>query len=245
LRILVVNPNTSAQMTHEIGLVAKAAASSATEVVTISPARGVPSIESFAEDIIASYHMFDAVLSRAGQFDAVVVACFYDPGVEALRELLDVPVIGIAEAAMHVASLLAPKFSVITVLKRGVHHVHEVVRRAGLESKCASVRGVELGVLDIDQDWGRARAMIEAEARAAIRDDGAEVIVLGCAGMGPLDKELQQALGLPVVDGVACAVPLAELCLNYGVTTSKTVTFAALASKDSDSLDPMLATAYH
>jgi len=155
-----------------------------------------------------------------------------------------VPVVGIAEASSHMASLLAPKFSVVTVLRRGVRHVENVIDRIGLASRCASVRGVDLGVLDLDEDLSRSMNLIGSEARKAIEEDGAEAIALGCAGMGPLDKQLQEALGVPVLDGVACAVPLVEACVRYGVTTSKTNTYAVPPSKVSAGLDPLLGEIY-
>ena len=244
MRILVVNPNSDSGMTQNIDLMAKSMASSNTEIVTISPPMAPASIESHAEDAIATYRMIEAVLSYKEPFDGLVIACYYDPGIEALREILDVPVVGIAEASSHMASIIAPKFSVITVLRRGVQHVEQVVGRIGLQAKCASVRGVDLGVLDLEEDAGRSIEMIGEAALAAIEEDGAEAIALGCAGMGALDKELQQSLGVPVLDGVACAIPLLEGCVNYGLTTSKINSYAGPLVKASTHLDPLLREIY-
>lgn len=244
MRILVINPNSDSRMTHNIDIMAKSMAGPNTEVVTISPPLAPASIESHAEDAIAIYRLIETVLNYPEPFDGVAIACYYDPGIEALREILEVPVVGIAEASSHMASLLAPKFSVVTVLRRGVRHVEEVVGRIGLEAKCASVRGVDLGVLDLEEDSCRSTAMISEAARLAIEEDGAEAIALGCAGMGELDKELQRSLGVPVLDGVACAIPLIEACVNYGVTTSKINSYAPPPTKNSTHLDPLLAGIY-
>jgi allantoin racemase len=244
MRILVINPNSNPQMTRNIDRMAKSVAGPDTEVLTISPPLAPASIESHAEDAVAAYRLLEAALGLKGSYDGLVTACYYDPGIEALREVLDVPVIGIAEASTHMASLLAPKFSIVTVLRRGVHHVESVVAKIGLESRCASVRGVDLGVLDLDEDLGRSLELIAAEAQAAIEEDGAEAIALGCAGMGPLDKQLQAVLGVPVLDGVACAVPLLEACARYGVTTSKINTYNAPPNKSSAGLDPLLEQMY-
>ncbi|QTG81741.1 aspartate/glutamate racemase family protein [Arthrobacter crystallopoietes] len=244
MRILVINPNSNHAMTQNIDRMAKSMAGPDTIISTISPEMAPASIESHAEDIVAGYRLIEAATTHPEPYDALVIACYYDPALEALREVLDVPVIGIAEASAHMASLVAPKFSVVTVLRRGVRHVENVIDAAGLSSRCASVRGVDLGVLDIDADHERAATLIAAEALKAISEDGAEAIALGCAGMGPLDKRLQEELGVPVLDGVACAVPLAESCVKYGITTSKINSYDRPPAKKSPGLDPLLEQIY-
>ncbi|MET1155221.1 aspartate/glutamate racemase family protein [Arthrobacter sp.] len=244
MRILVINPNSNPEMTVNIDRMAQSMAGPNTELQTVSPRLAPASIESHAEDVVAGYRMIEEALARRGTYDGLVVACYYDPAVEALREILEVPVVGIAEASSHMASLLAPKFSVITVLRRGVRHVEEVIDRIGLTSRCASVRGVDLGVLDLDEDFARSLEVIAAEAQKAIEEDGAEAIALGCAGMGPLDKQLQDLLGVPILDGVACAIPLVEACIRYGVSTSKINTYGPPPTKTSAELDPLLGEMY-
>lgn len=241
MRILVVNPNSSRDMTRNIDQAANEAASPEAEIVTACPALAPASIESFAEDIVASYRTIEYVFAQEQHFDGVVVACYYDPAVHALREVLDVPVVGIAEGSMHVGALLAPKFSIVTVLSRGISHVEKVVKDVGLEQRCASVRAVDLGVLDIEEDFTVAAAQIEKEARYAVAYDGAEAILLGCAGMGPLHHSLQDRLGVPVVDGVGCAVSLVEACVRNQVTTSASRTFQRPPAKSVEGLDDVLA----
>lgn len=240
MRILVVNPNSSREMTRNIDHAANESASPEAEIVTTCPELAPASIESFAEDIVASYRMIEHVLSSEQEFDGVVVACYYDPAVYALRELLDVPVVGIAEASMHIGALLAPKFSIVTVLSRGISHVEKVVKDVGLDQRCASVRSVDLGVLDLDEDFAVAAAQIEHEARNALEADGAEAILLGCAGMGPLHHSLQDRLGVPVLDGVGCAVSLVEACVRNQVTTSASRTFQPPPAKTVEGLDGVL-----
>lgn len=244
MKILVVNPNSSEPMTRNIGIAAQEAAAVGTEVITRSPSKAPASIESFAEDAIAGYRMIEEVLSYEGDFDGVVVACYYDPAVQALRELVPVPVIGIAEASMHMGALLAPSFSIVTVLQRGRHHVYDVVQTVGLSEKCASIRTVELGVLDIDDDFDVSADAIEAEARHALQKDGAEAILLGCAGMGPLSRVLHARLQVPVIDGVGCAVSLVEACVNNGLSTSKLTTWAVPPNKTTAGKDALLEAVY-
>ena len=221
MRILVINPNTTQAMTDEIAQVARAAAATGTEIDCVSPESGPRSIEGYTDEVLAAYHTVDLVAQTKGRYDGYVIACFGDPAIAACREVSDVPVVGIAEAAFHMASLVAYKWSIVTVLPRVKPFMEEVVHRNGMEHKCASIRCTPLTVLEIEADIERTKRMMLDEARDAIANDGAEAILLGCAGLGPIDKTMQEALGVPVFDGTACAVKLLEGLHGYGVTTAK------------------------
>jgi allantoin racemase len=216
MRILVINPNTTQVMTDEIGRAAKAAAAPGSEVDFVQPGAGPRSIEGAADEVLAGYHMLDVVAETRGRYDAYVIACYGDPALAACREISSVPVVGIAEASFHMGSLVAFKWSIVTVLPRV---------KPLLEMRCASIRCTPLTVLEIEEDIERTKRMMVDEARAAIEQDGAEAILLGCAGLGPIDKWMQEQLGVPVLDGVACAVKLAEGLHHYGVTTSKVAAY--------------------
>jgi allantoin racemase len=221
MKILVINPNTTQAMTDEIGHVARAAAAGGTEIDCVSPESGPRSIEGYTDEVLAAYHTVDLVARTKGGYDGYVIACFGDPAVAACREVADVPVVGIAEAAFHMASLVAYKWSIVTVLPRVKPFMEEVVHRNGMEHRCASIRCTPLTVLEIEADIERTKRMMLDEARDAIANDGAEAILLGCAGLGPIDKTMQEALAVPVFDGTACAVKLLEGLHGYGVTTAK------------------------
>lgn len=221
MRILVINPNTTQAMTDEIGIVARAVAAVGTEIDCVSPAQGPRSIEGYTDEVLAAYNTVDLVAQTRGEYDGYVIACFGDPALSACREIADVPVLGIAESAFHMASLVAYKWSIVTVLPRVKPFMEEVVHRNGMEHKCASIRCTPLTVLEIEEDIERTKRMMLDEARDAIENDGAEAILLGCAGLGPIDKVMQEALGVPVFDGTACAVKLLEGLFAYGVTTAK------------------------
>jgi allantoin racemase len=221
MKLLVINPNTTQAMTDEIYVVARAAAAPDTEIECVSPSGGPRSIEGFTDEVLASYHTVDVVAQTLGRYDGYVIACFGDPAVAACREISDVPVIGIAEAAFHMASLVAYRWSIVTVLPRVKPLIEEVVHRNGMGHCCASIRCTPLTVLEIEEDIERTKRMMLEEAEDAIANDGAEAILLGCAGLGPIDKIMQSALGVPVFDGTACAVKLLEGLHHYGVTTAK------------------------
>src|ERR1700733_390373 len=118
--ILVINPNTTQAMTDEIDRSAKEAAYPGTVIDTVSPEAGPRSIEGYTDEVLASYHVIDTVARIGGSYDGIVIACYGDPAIAACREVSDVPVVGIAEATFHMASLVAHKWSIVTVLPRVV-----------------------------------------------------------------------------------------------------------------------------
>lgn len=244
MRILVINPNTTQAMTDAIGEVAAAAAAPGTAVQCTSPAGGPRSIEGFTDEAIAGYHVAETVARTRGEYDGYVVACYGDPGLAAARELADVPVVGIAEATFHMASLVAHRWSIVSVLPRIKPLLAEVVARNGMQQQCASIRCTPLSVLEIERDLERTTALIVQEGRAALEHDDAEAILLGCAGLGPIDKEIQAALGVPVFDGTACAVKLVESLVGYGVSTAKVRAYLPPEPKELVDGPPALVAAY-
>lgn len=218
MQIHVVNPNTSAALTRSIEAAARRAAAQGTRIVAAGSSTGPASIESAFDEAMALPGLLLAV--REGEranAHAHVIACFGDPGLTAARELARVPVIGIAEAAMHVACLLAPSFSVVTTLERTVGSVERLALRYGFERQCRRVRATGLDVLALEHATEDAAlgARIEQECRRALHEDRSEAIVLGCAGMALLADRLAEALGVPVIDGVTAGVKLAEALAGW------------------------------
>ena len=230
MRIHVVNPNTTASMTAKIGLAAKAAASPGVEVRAVNPEFGPPSIEGYFDEAYSVPGLL-AEIARAPDADAFVIACFDDTGLEAARCATAAPVVGIGEAAFHMASLIAEKFSVVTTLARSIAPIERNLVKYGLASRCARVRAANVPVLALEEPGSAARRTIEAEIERALAEDGAEAIVLGCAGMTDLARDLERSAGVPVLDGVACAVSLAEALARVGLKTSKRNTYAPPLAK--------------
>ena len=143
------------------------------------------------------------------------------PGLDAAREATDAPVIGIAEAAFHAASLLCTGFSVVTTMTRTCVTAEHLLHRYGLERRCRGVHGTDIPVLELEHAGEPLVARIEAAARAALARDRSGAIVLGCAGMAPLCATLSARLGVPVIDGVSVAVKMAEALVALGLRTSK------------------------
>ena len=230
MHIRVINPNTTRSMTEKIGLAAKAAASPGVEIAAVNPDFGPPSIEGYFDEAFSVPGLIEEI-GKAKGADAFVVACFDDTGLDAARCATDKPVVGIGEAAFHLASLIAAKFSVVTTLARSIAPIEHNLARYGLAARCARVRAAEVPVLALEEPGSNARATIEKEIGRALAEDGAEAIVLGCAGMTDLARDLERKAGVPVLDGVACAVSLAESLVRLGLRTSKRRTYAAPLAK--------------
>lgn len=227
MRLNVVNPNTTRSMTLGIERSARAVAGPGTEIRAVNPTMGPASIESHYDEALAVPGLLREI--AAGEADgcaAHVIACFGDPGLDAARELANGPVVGIAEAGMHMASLVGRSFSIVTTLGRTIGRANDLAVLYGLADRCAGFHACEIAVLDLeDPASGALEAITEASAEA-LRTDGSDVVVLGCAGMAELTQTVSERIGAPVVDGVASAVLLAESLVRMGLRTGATGEFA-------------------
>jgi allantoin racemase len=229
VRIVVTNCNTTQEMTEEIVRGARAAAGPGTTVAGLTPTWGPESAEGWIDSYLSAAAVLDALRTYEGPYDAVVMAGFGEHGREGARELLDVPVVDITEAAAHLACLLGRRYGVVTTLERSRGQIEDSLYTAGVLQNCAAVVGTGLGVLDLGDTARTEEAFIAAAERA--REAGAEVLVLGCAGMTGLQRAVGEKLGLPVVDGVAAAVKLAESLVSLDLTTSRAGSWAKLLPK--------------
>ncbi len=226
MRILVVNVNTTQSMTDSIGRTARSVAAPGTEIVPLTPLFGADSVEGNYESYLAAIAVMETVRRYDQPFDAVIQAGYGEHGREGLQELLEVPVVDITEAAASTAQFLGHKYSVVTTLDRAVPLIEDRLKLAGLDARCASVRASGLGVLDLEADPNAAVEAIAAQAVRAVQEDHAEVICLGCGGMAELHERVAARTGVPIVDGVAAAVTIAEALVRMGLTTSKVRTYA-------------------
>lgn len=221
-RIQVINPNTSVAMTQTIGEAAHAVAMPGTEILAVCPSQGVDSIEGHFDEAIAAIGVLEQV--KRGQAQGAqghVIACFGDPGLLAARELASGPVIGIAEAAMHMATLVATRFSIVTTLPRTLIIARHLLRQYGFEHHCAGLHAIDLPVLALEDGTGLAQQKVRERCIQAKNEDNSGAIVLGCGGMANLARELTAELGIPVIDGVTAAVKMVESLLALGLGTSK------------------------
>jgi allantoin racemase len=232
MKIVVINPTTTAGFNEFLGEQARRYARPDTEIEVGQIGWGPASIEGHYEEELAALAILELIAERRNDADGFVIACYGDPGLYAARELSPVPVGGIGEASMLMACTVAHRFSIVTILDRFKPAVHDMVRRYGLQDRCASVRSTGFAVLDCERDPDGACDRVAEQARQAIEHDGAEAILLGCGGFSRLDKRLQEELGVPVIDGVSAAVGMLEAGHAYGISTSRVAAFMAPEAKD-------------
>jgi hypothetical protein len=211
MRVLFANPNTSQSVTDRIAATARAAASPGTEVVAVTATHGAPYIATRAEAVIGARAALELLAEHGPGCDVAVIAAFADPGVGGARELMPIPVIGMAEAAMLTACMLGRRFSIVTFATAMGPWYRECVDYNGLTGRLASIRCVSGSFRDISsvQDDMEA-ALVDACCEAVERDE-ADVVILGGAPLAGLAGRVAERVPVPLVDGVAAAVRQAEV----------------------------------
>lgn len=216
MKILIINPNSSVEMTSAIQRAAEGYAQGDFFVKTL-PTPGAPEyIDYYSDQAAAAPGMVQLVKENEAEYDAFIVACHCDPNLDLLKEITDKPVIGIGEASMRLAGMLGHSFSVVSSARHSIPNKAAMVHKYALDGSCASVRGPREGFDDPSVEGPYLDA-----ARTALQQDMAEVIVLGCAGFSGMDRKLSAELGVPVLDGVVCALMVAQGFVKAGYTTSK------------------------
>jgi allantoin racemase len=233
VRILIINPNTSEAMTAKIKAVANEAKRPDCQVDVVCPRHGPITIESSFDEAYAVAPTIDLVKRAVEQgYDGIVLACFCDVGIEAAKEVSPIPVLSLEEATLSVALLLGSKFGIMTEERPRVAMKELHVRRHGLLQRMASIRPLELSVAELDADPERTKAAGIALARRMVEQDGAEVLIMGCAAMAGYSADLERELGLPVLDPVRITLKVAEALIDAGVTHSRIGLYAPPTPKE-------------
>ncbi|MGD2178571.1 MAG: aspartate/glutamate racemase family protein [Anaerolineae bacterium] len=233
MRIFVINPNTSESMTDHIRRELQKIKRPGTQLKVVCSEYGPITIESAYDEALAQ----PATLERVRQaneeaYDAVILACFSDPGLDAAKEISEIPVIGIEEATMHVAAMLGHRFSITTSGYNRVPTRELHVRERGLESSYASTLVLEMSVKEMDEEPEKAKARILEVARDAVEEDGTEVIILGCAGLAGYAEDAERELGVVVLDPTSVALKVAEAMVDLGLRHSKVRRYARPPEKE-------------
>jgi len=222
LRICVISPNTSRAFLE--GQRRELRELSHVEVVGIT--RGPESVECFYDDVLAAPHIVQlAEKAERDKFDAVVISCFFDPGLKAAREAVSIPVTSAGESSLHIACSLGERIGIVTTVSNSIPVIQHQVRGLGLESHLATVRAVSLGVLELDGSASTVNALFK-ESMLAIREEKADTIVLGCTGMAEVAAALQNKIkaadiDVPVVDPLRAAIEWAEALVKLKLTHSR------------------------
>jgi allantoin racemase len=208
--LLLINPNTTPSITDLVVKHAKTFTSKGTKLRALTGAFGPRYIASRIGYAIAGHAAVDAFARDKGPKDAIVLACFGDPGLAALKEVSKVPVVGMVEASIREAAAGGPRFSIVTGGERWKPMLEEMVAAAGLAAELASVRTVAPTGADIARNPKAAMALLATTCRACAKKDGADVVILGGAGLAGLAARLADDVEVPLIDGVASSIALAE-----------------------------------
>lgn len=241
MRLLMLNPNTSAEVTELLARAARAAVSPGTEIVPATAHRGVPYIATRAEAAVGGEVALEMLARHGSGCDAVIVAAFGDPGLGALRELSPIPVVGLAEAAMLTACMLGARFSIVTFATALGPWYRECVAYHGLLGRLAAMRMLDAPFRAIgDVQTEKAELLIDLACRTVVEDE-ADVVILAGAPLAGLAATVRDRIPVPVVDGAAAASRQAETLAALGLRKATAGTFRRPAGKPSTGLDPALA----
>ncbi len=218
-------------MTAKIGEAARSVAAVDTEILAVNPAMGPASIEGFYDEALALPGLLQEIAKgEAAGAHGVVIACFDDTGLDAARALATVPVVGICESALAAAGMIATKISVVTTLSRSLVPIEGLVRRYGFAER-ARVHASDIPVLTLEDPASGARSILRTAIKAALESDGSDAVVLGCAGMANLARDLSAEFSVPVIDGVTAGVKMVEALVGLGLKTSKGGAYARRSTR--------------
>lgn len=241
MKLLIVNPNISPSVTELIADEARRSASPGTELTLRTANFGVAYIETRAEAAIGAYATLVELAEYYRGHDAAVVAAFGDPGLEAAREMLPIPVVGLTESALMSAAMLGGRIGIIAISRRIQAWYRETVDRYGMASRLAGIRCLDEPLRDIgavQQDKGE---QLVALCEMAVRVDGADVLIIAGAPLAGLARQVESRIPVPIVDGVSCAVRQAELLARLGPRPAEAGSYAAPPTKPCKGLPRALA----
>jgi allantoin racemase len=231
MRILLLNPNTTATITDRLYQAAIEATAPGTVLVPMTAPRGVPYIATRAEAQIGGAIALEMLAEEHRNVDAAIIAAFGDPGLLAARELFDIPVIGMAEAAMLAACMLGRSFAIVTFASALGPWYRECVEMHGLTGRCAGIRMLDSAFQSISDVQDEKEDLLIELAKCAVSELDADVVILAGAPLAGLAKKVKSRIPVPVVDQVQAAVKLAEAVLALGTNKATAGTFRRPASK--------------
>ena len=238
MKLLIANANTTAAITELCAEAARAAAAPGTEIIPGTPRFGPAVIATRAENAVAAHGLLDLLAGHAGQVDAVVLAVSHDTALEGARQLMPCPVVGMTEAACLTACLLGTRFGLVTFGNGAMYE--ELVARHGLTTRCVGVEGVDATPPEALADPEGVAAKVAAGiGRLAAR--GADSVVLGGAALAGMEPRLRDRVAVPLLEGIACAVRLAEVLVRAAPRKPGGGSMAPVRGRDSVGLSPALA----
>jgi Asp/Glu/hydantoin racemase len=241
MRLLLLNPNTSESLTEMLAVSARPACAPTTELSAITAKKGVPYIATRADAVFGAAVALEMLAAHHDGYDAAIIAAFGDPGLGAARELLSIPVVGLAEAGMLAACMLGRRFGIVSFAAALAPWYHECVAWHGLQGRCAGIRTLDSpfqAIGDVQND--KAEALV-ALAMRAVQEDGADAIILAGAPLSGLAARVRHQIPVPVVDCVIAAVKQAEMLVSLRPRKPLVGTYRQPDAKTSIGLDPLVA----
>jgi len=208
-RVLVLNPNSSTKVTEHLRSFLETIKSADTQLKVVNIQEGPTSIESHYDIALAVPEIIKIVSEMYEEFDSVFLACFADPGLEVLREILDKPVIGAMESSIYVACMLGERFSIIAINQERAKAKWRYVRSLGLEERMVSVEAIDMSVLEMEENPSKTIKKA-VEAAMIAKSKGADVVILGCASMAGYSKIIQEKAEVCVIDPIMIGYRLTE-----------------------------------
>ena len=225
-KILVVNPNTNPKNTAVIAKAIEPFTPEGVQVDTVSPDKGPVGLESYYHNYLASVNVHERIVQAEKEgYDGAVIASYGDPGIEGAKELVNIPVVGITEASYALARLLGTKFLVIVSAATAVPRQIRTIKAMGIPDYQYAVRPIGLTVLGVMDDRMNAKELIANSCEVALKETGAEVIVMGCSGFSGLRKDLEKMLNVPIIDPVVAGVQVCNTLINMKLSQSKVSTY--------------------
>ena len=231
MKLLLANPNTSTAVTDRIAAVARAVAAPGTEIVAVTGTAGVPYIATRAEAAIAGRTTMELMAEHGAGCDAAIVAAFADPGLGGAREMMDVPVIGLAEAAMLTACMLGRRFAIVTFSGSLGPWYRECVEYHGLTSRLAAIRSLELPFAGVETVQTELEAALVELCVRTVSEDDADMVILGGAPLAGLARRVADQVPVPLVDAVEAAVLQAEALVRLAPRKATAGSFRRPAPK--------------
>ncbi len=206
MRLLLINPNTNPEVTETAARAARGVLPNGSELVTATGRFGARYIASRAAAAIAGHAALEAMAEHVVGCDAVLLACFGDPGLLALKEVSPVPVVGMAEASCHLACTLGRRFAIVTGGERWPSMLEEFVAAQGLSSRLAGIRALAPTGDVLTRDLDAGIAQLAEACRLAVEEDGAEVVILGGAALAGLAHRVGETVDVPVLCSLEAGV---------------------------------------
>ncbi|AEC51394.1 putative protein hydantoin racemase [Pyrococcus sp. NA2] len=220
MRILVINPIGTSRWNESDKRIYESFSSPNTEIKVVNLEEGPISIETRKAKAEVVPQIVEIALRYGKDYDAIIVNCCADPGVDVIRSILDKPVIGPCEASLALATVLGKKIGIVTVSKTSIPIFEEHIRKLNFEKLVVSIRAIDISVPEIEEDVNRTINLLLKECKEAEKE-GAEVILLGCTGLAGLARELQKHIEIPIIDPVGAAIKIAENLVTLKLTHSK------------------------